>query len=98
MYTYKKLEKVDPKNPYAPEFHGTFELSIPISSVSHRSSRSRRTLLPKNSDKNAPKKYAEIGSSRYSARFHSPLPSAMANSTTFAVCALQNTPPRRMNV
>ena len=40
MYTYKKLEKVDPKNPYAPEFHGTFELSIPISS----GTRTRRVI------------------------------------------------------
>ena len=40
MYTYKKLEKVNPKNPYAPEFHGTFELSIPISS----GTRTRRVI------------------------------------------------------
>ena len=40
MYTFKKLEKVDPKNPYAPEFHGTFELSIPISS----GTRTRRVI------------------------------------------------------
>jgi len=36
MYTYNKMEKVDPLNPYAPEFSGSFELTVQVGTRTRR--------------------------------------------------------------